>query len=98
MACAPLCRSCTRARQTAHCLDCGHDRIAHRRVDGGVICQACDRRRGSTVGACRGCAYEDRLVAGRCSACRLRERIAALRSEAEPAAEAALAPYPDALA
>lgn len=70
---------------------------AARRVTEGVICQACDRRRGSTTGGCD-CGQIGPLVTGRCVACRLRERVANLAADADRDAALSLAPFLAALA
>lgn len=88
----PVCLRC-RAKPVAICLDCGEARPAYRRVDGGVLCAACDRRRGNTTGVCRSCQASAPLKRGLCAACRLRERVAELAARGEPEAVERLAPY-----
>jgi len=89
----PLCVSCAKVRRTVTCIACGHDRPGYRRVPDGVLCAACDRRRGGTTGACRDCRSVAPLVTRRCHGCRLRARLEQLAAEADPAAAATLAPY-----
>lgn len=90
---APLCETCVKTRTTTRCVACQAIGPAHRRVPGGVVCAACDRRRGGTVGDCAGCGSRVPLVRRRCASCRLRERVAELRADADPAAAAALGPF-----
>lgn len=66
---------------------------AHRRVTGGVVCAACDRRRGNPRGICRGCGVTAALQRDLCVACHLRERVAELAGCADPAVRAVLEPY-----
>jgi hypothetical protein len=75
------------------CVDCGERRVAHRRVEGGVICSRCDRKRGGTTAACDRCDTTAPLIKRLCAGCRLRERIAVLAASADPASAAALAPF-----
>lgn len=94
----PLCEHCTGLRRAAVCADCGELRPRHRRVDGGVLCAACDRKRGNTSGPCRICSSRAPLIKGLCPGCRLRERVAELAGDADPVAAAALAPFLERLA
>ena len=89
----PVCPSCTALRRAPVCLDCGERRVARRRVDGGVICDSCDRKRGGTTAACHGCGTTAPLIKRLCAACRLRERVAELAAGADPTRAAALAPF-----
>ena len=89
----PVCPSCTALRRAPICLDCGQRRVAHRRVDGGVICDSCDRKRGGTTAACHGCGTTAPLIKRLCAACRLRERVAELAAGADPTSAVALAPF-----
>jgi len=90
---APVCPSCTAVRRAPVCADCGERRVAHRRVEGGVICSRCDRKRGSTTAACDRCDTTAPLIKRLCAGCRLRERVAELAAGADPASAAALAPF-----
>ena len=87
---APVCPSCTAVRRAPVCADCGDER---RRVEGGVICSRCDRKRGSMTAACDRCDTTAPLIKRLCAGCRLRERVAELAAGADPASAAALAPF-----
>lgn len=89
----PVCPSCTAVRRAPICLDCGERRVARRRVDGGVICDSCDRKRGGTTAACHRCGTTAPLINRLCAACRLRERVAELAAGADPTSGAALRPF-----
>jgi hypothetical protein len=89
----PVCPSCTAIRRAPICLDCGQRRVAHRRVEGGLICGSCDRKRGGTTAACHGCGATAPLIRSLCAGCRLRERVSELAAGADPASAAALAPF-----
>jgi hypothetical protein len=67
--------------------------VAHRRVEGGVVCSPCDRKRGGTTAACHGCGAPAPLIKRLCAACRLRERVAELAAGADPASAEALVPF-----
>lgn len=94
---APRCMRCHSAHQAKPCIDCGELRRACRRVERGVICQACDRRRASST-PCQQCGAVTRLVARRCPACRLKLKVAELRESGTPARVAALERYLQAIA
>ena len=75
------------------CLDCGERRLSHRRVDGGVICARCDRKRGGTTDPCRECGSTAPLIKRLCPGCRLRERVGELAAGADTATAVRLAPF-----
>ena len=77
----------------SRCLDCGQMKRPYRRVDGGTICDWCDRLRGRRTAACNGCSDTAALVKGLCERCRLRQRVAELAAAAEPGTAATLAPF-----
>jgi hypothetical protein len=88
-----ICHGCASGRiAIVTCLDCGKPRAAHRRVDGGTICHACDRKRGNTTGACTGCGERAALARELCDPCRLRSWIDALTRDGDPEAVHTLAP------
>ena len=89
----PVCPSCSALRRAPLCLDCGQRRVAHRRVDGGVICGSCDRKRGGTTAACHRCGTTAPLIKRLCAACRLREQVAELAAGADPTSAVVLAPF-----
>ena len=89
-----ICLGCAGRRITiVACLDCGKPRAAHRRVQGGAICETCDRKRGNTTGICTGCGASAPLARDLCDACRLRDTIGALARDGNPDAVQALAPF-----
>ena len=91
-----ICLACASRRTTiVTCLDCGTPRAAHRRVEGGAICAACDRRRGNTIGVCTGCGERGPLRRERCDRCLLRAAVDELADGGDRAAVAALAPFLD---
>ena len=94
---SPVCLTCVKTQRQKRCVDCGQLAPAARRVPGGVICQPCDRRRGSNTARC-GCGQTAPLVSGRCVACRLRRRVEELAAAADPDAARALAAFLAALA
>lgn len=88
-----ICHGCASRRiAIVNCIDCGKPRAAHRRVDGGAICQSCDRKRGNTTGACTGCGERAPLARELCDRCRLRASIVALTRDGDPDAVRTLAP------
>ncbi len=89
----PVCPSCTAVRRAPICVDCGQRRVAHRRVEAGVICGPCDLKRGGTTAACGSCGLTAPLRKGRCAACQLRERVAELGAKGDPASVRTLAPF-----
>ena len=90
----PVCPSCTALRRAPICLDCGQRRVAHRRVDGGVICGSCDRKRGGTTAACHRCGTTAPLIKRLCATCRLREQVAELAARADPTSAVAAGAVP----
>lgn len=89
-----ICHGCASGRiAMVTCLDCGKPRMAHRRVDGGAICHACDRKRGNTTGQCTRCGVRAPLARELCDPCRLRASIDALTADGDPEAVRALAPF-----
>jgi hypothetical protein len=90
-----ICLGCASRRTTiVTCLDCGKPRAAHRRVQGGAICETCDRRRGNTIGVCTGCGERAPLRRERCDRCLLRAAVDELADTGDPAAVATLlAPF-----
>jgi hypothetical protein len=89
-----ICLVCASRRTTiVTCLDCGTPRAAHRRVEGGAICAACDRRRGNTIGVCTGCGERGPLRREHCDRCLLRAAVDELTDAADRAAVATLAPF-----
>jgi hypothetical protein len=91
-----ICLACASRRTTiVTCLDCGTPRAAHRCVEGGAICETCDRRRGNTIGVCTGCGRRAPLRRDRCDRCRLRATVDELSDAGDPAAVAALARFLD---
>jgi len=94
----PRCQTCHGLRKTKPCLDCGRHLRPDRRVEGGVLCQGCALRRGSTTAPCHGCEALAPLITGHCAACRLKARVDQLRSNGDPAAVTQLDPYLRALA
>ena len=88
-----MCEGCTKLRRAVVCVDRGELRPGHRRVEGGVLCAACDRKRASTTGPCGVCSSRAPLIKGLCPACLLRLRVAELAAGADPSAAAALAPF-----
>jgi hypothetical protein len=86
-----ICLACASRRTTiVTCLDCEKPRAAHRRVEGGAICETCDRRRGNTIGVCTGCGQRAPLRRERCDRCLLRAAVEELADTGDPAAVAAL--------
>jgi hypothetical protein len=89
----PVCPKCTAARRPELCVGCGQRRVAHRRVDGGILCQACDIKHGYTTRACEGCGQVAPLLRGVCAACQLRARVDELAAGAGPGIAGTLAPF-----
>jgi hypothetical protein len=89
----PVCEYCVSVRRAQVCLDCGVRRPANRRVEGGVLCQSCDLKRGGTTAVCRGCGVVEPLIRALCAACRLRSRIDELANDTDPATALRLAPW-----
>jgi hypothetical protein len=90
-----ICLACASRRTTiVTCLDCEKPRAAHRRVEGGAICETCDRRRDNTIGVCTGCGQRAPLRRERCDRCLLRAAVEELADTGDSAAVAALlAPF-----
>jgi len=89
----PACPKCTAGRRAKICVGCGEQRVAHRRVESGVLCQACVVKHGHTTGVCRGCGQMVPLIKGVCAACELRERIDELTTDADPRSAQLLTPF-----
>lgn len=89
----PVCPKCTAGRRPKICVGCGELRVAHRRVESGVLCQTCAVRHGQTTGVCLGCRQIAPLIKGVCAGCELRERIGELTSDADSRSAELLAPF-----
>jgi hypothetical protein len=89
----PVCPQCTAVRCAQPCVACGQRRVAHRRVDRGVLCGSCDVKLGGTTGVCKACGQIAALIKGACAACRLRARIDQLAADAGREIAETLAPF-----
>ena len=89
----PVCPNCTAVRRAQVCVGCGERRVAQRRVEGGILCQTCDIKRGYTIGACQGCGQTAPLTSGVCSACKLRSRVDQLAAGADSDVAVTLGPF-----
>jgi hypothetical protein len=89
----PVCLNCTAVRRAELCVGCGERRVAHRRVDGGILCQTCNIKHGYTTRACERCGQIAPLLTGACAACQLRARVAQLAASAGPGIAATLGPF-----
>jgi hypothetical protein len=89
----PVCENCTAVRRAEVCVGCGERRVAHRRVQGGILCQSCNVKHGYTTRPCQGCGQTAQLIKGRCAACRLRVEVDRLATEAGDRIATQLAPF-----